>query len=230
MELTQINPLGILILEPVTSLTDFITAIVCFLSFMILYRQNVQGKVFNLMRSYFLLMGIGMTSAAFIGHAFQYLVTTDWKMIGWIFSAVALMLLGFSSAEYALPYIGKRRARLIQGFLVIQLIGFLIAMIIPATRDFSTVKINSSIGLVGVVLPVHAWLWLQHKAGGSRIISLAVIWGIIPAIVYNTEFTLHRYFNYHDISHVLMSIFILIMLRGALGLRPDVSLVSNTQH
>ncbi|MEZ4774674.1 MAG: hypothetical protein R3D00_15925 [Bacteroidia bacterium] len=229
MELTKIEPLGILILEPVTSLTDFITAIVCFLSFLVLQRQNANNNVHSLMRYYFLLMGIGMTFAAFIGHAFLYMVTTDWKMIGWTFSALAIMMLGFSSAEYAKPLIGTRRTRLIQIFGVLQLLVFLGTMAFPETRNFTTVKINSTVGLVGVVLPIHAWLWLQHKAGGSKIIALAVIWGIIPAIVYNTEFTIHKYFNYHDLSHVLMSIYILIMLRGALMLQPALMPFSKNQ-
>ncbi|MDX2250414.1 MAG: hypothetical protein SF052_26770 [Bacteroidia bacterium] len=221
MELTQIELLGIQILEPVTSLTDFITATVCFTSFTFLQRQNSTHISVNLMKYYFLLMGIGMIFAAFIGHAFLYMVTTDWKMIGWIFSAFAILMFELSSAEYAKPYIGVKKSRIIQLFGFLQISGFLLTMAFPETRNFTTVKINSTLGLMGVVLPVHGWLWLQQKTGGSNIFSLAVIYGVIPAIVYNTQFTLHRYFNYHDISHVLMSIFILILFRGTLLMRPE---------
>jgi uncharacterized membrane protein len=44
---------------------------------------------------------------------------------------------------------------------------------------------------------------------------LAIAAGIFPAITYNTQFTLHAYFNYHDISHVFMSGVMLLLFWSA---------------
>lgn len=220
MELTQISPFGILILEPVTTLTDFIAASVAYFAFFILQKQKHSGPVHQLMKYYFLIMGIGLTSAAFIGHAFQYLLTPDWKAIGWIGSSLAILMLILASVEYIRPVLGGNKCRIIQMLALIQISIFLLALSIPGTRSFDTVKLNSAIGLIGFVLPIHAYLWYRFRAGGSGFIAFAIIWGILPAIVYNTQFTLHAYLNYHDISHILMAIYLYIMLRGALDLRP----------
>ena len=146
MELTQISPFGILILEPVTTLTDFIAASVAYFAFFILHKQKLSGPVHQLMKYYFLIMGIGLTSAAFIGHAFQYLLTPDWKAIGWIGSSMAILVLILASVEYIRPVLGGNKCRIIQMLALIQISLFLLALSIPGIRSFETVKLNSAIG------------------------------------------------------------------------------------
>ena len=59
--------------EPITSLTDFLTACVSGVSFFLFlfYKKGGKSKSFVFFKFYFLCYFIGMTSAAFLGHAFQ---------------------------------------------------------------------------------------------------------------------------------------------------------------
>ena len=229
MEPTQIEPFGILILEPVTSLTDFITSVVCYFSFYLLNRQNRTDMIHLFFKLYFLSMGIATSLAAFIGHAFLYLFSFDWKMIGWIFSAIAILMLQLSSIRLISPFFNKHIIIWILRLVFLQIALFLISLYFPETRGFNMVKINSTIGLIGIVLPIHIYAWLQFKSQGSKWIAVAILWALIPGIVYNTEFTLHTWFNYHDLSHVLMSIFIIIMYFGASRI-PALDQIVNTNR
>ena len=65
--------------------------------------------------------------------------------------------------------------------------------------------------MIGFILPMHIFNFLKTKSEGSKAIILAIVYALIPALVYKNQFSISRWFNYHDISHVLMSIFILLM-------------------
>ena len=91
---------GVQILEPVTSLTDLITALVCFYAFYRLSKLDRHGKVYTYFRYYFLWTGIATTCAAFIGHAFLYLFSFEWKMIGWAFSATGILFIEWGTLHF----------------------------------------------------------------------------------------------------------------------------------
>ena len=201
--------------EPVTSLTDFLTAVVCWVAFFRLRRMQAKGQMFPGFTWYFLLMGIGMTSAAFFGHALQAYVGFNWKMIGWVLTALAILSLEWASADLIRPDIGKIWTTVLKVYAAMHILGLFISIAIPETRDFNNVKINSTIGLVGMILPIHLYAWFKHKYPGSGWILIALLWGGVPALVYNTTFSFCNWFNYHDISHVSMAIYSYILYRGA---------------
>ena len=213
-EQTEIDIFGFLLREPMTTLTDLITASICFISFYKLTSQTQQGYIQTLLRYYFLFMGLATLNAAFFSHGILYLVTPNWKVIGWSCSSIAILLLELGSIEYGKSWLGSTRSRYLRILAFLQLAGFFGLMLFPETRNFNMVKLNSTIGLAFFSLPIHALSWRKGGSEGSRTICLAIVYGILPAIVYNSEFTIHKYFNYHDISHVLMSIFIAIMYFG----------------
>ena len=215
MELTQIEPYGILILEPVTCLTDLITATVCFFAFTQLQRLDKTEPEHQYFKYYFLFMGLATTAAGLIGHAFLYLVSFNWKMIGWTFSALAIFSIERSAIHFVKPHLDAKKVRWLSLINVLQTLIFFTVITIPATRSFEAVKINSAIGLIGFVLPLHLWSYRRIGHLGHRQVLLAIFAGILPAITFNMEFTIHKWFNYHDISHVLMAMVIFAMYLGA---------------
>lgn len=215
MELTQIEPFGILVLEPVTSLTDLITATVCFFAF---YRLRQIGRTepeHVFFRNYFLLMGCTTVAAGLIGHAFLYMVNFNWKMIGWSFSALAIFSIERSAILMAKPWLSSKQTKWLYTVNVAQLIIFFLVILNPETRSFNAVKTNSAIGLVGMVALLHMWIYRHTQKAGNRQVAIAICLGLLPAITFNGQITLHKWFNYHDISHVLMAMVTFAIYLGA---------------
>ncbi|MEM6802182.1 MAG: hypothetical protein AAF696_12310 [Bacteroidota bacterium] len=201
--------------EPVTSATDLLTGVVSLFAFIYLGMMKSISPIVGQMRAYFILMAISMGFAGIAGHAMQAYISWEWKMIGWSFGAMAVCMLEQASITALQDKLGDKYSLWLRIFAVLHLIIFFIAIAIPATRSFSAVKINSTIGLVGLVLPLHAYNLLSQKVKSSFWIVLAMIWALIPAYVYNMEVSISRWFNFHDISHVLMSIYTVYLFLGA---------------
>ena len=69
--------------EPVTTLTDFLVAIVAFLGYLKFRSyKNKKSLSFNYFKYYFLCFAVGMTSAAWFGHGLQAYVGPEFKRIG----------------------------------------------------------------------------------------------------------------------------------------------------
>jgi hypothetical protein len=204
--------LGIRILEPVTSLTDLVTALVCFYAFFRLSRLNRSTKVYHYFRYYFLLTGIATTCAAFIGHAFLYLFSFEWKMVGWAFSATGILMVEWATLGFVRAEVPDRVYRWVSMGTAVKYFAFWFLML--ATGNFLVTQINAAIGLVGIVLPLHAYHYRKTNHPGSRGIILAILFSVLPALTYNTKLSFHVYFNHHDISHLLMAACMYLMYRG----------------
>lgn len=204
---------GVKILEPVTSLTDFITALVCFYAFYRLSNLDSAGKVYRYFRFYFLCTGIATTCAAFIGHAFLYLFSFEWKMIGWAFSATGILLIEWATLHFVRNTISSRAFN--WGVAGTMAKYMLFWVLIFTTQSFVATQVQAATGLVGVVLPLQVYHYRRTKHPGSGIIILAILFSFLPAITYNTKLSFHTYFNHHDISHLLMAITMYLLYRGA---------------
>ncbi|MDX2286805.1 MAG: hypothetical protein NW241_21750 [Bacteroidia bacterium] len=218
MELTQIDLMGVRVLEPVTSLTDLITATVSYYAFFRLRQLRRPEPVHHYFKAYFLLMGISMTFAGLIGHAFLYLVDESWKAIGWTFSALSIAMLGWGAALALRPVLGERWITGIRIWLILQFLIFMASILNPDTRSFDNVKINSAVGMVGIVLPLTWYAWRRSPLRGRWIKMAGIVLGLLPSITYNLEISLHKWFNYHDISHVLMATCMYVIYLGARSL------------
>lgn len=198
--------------EPVTTLTDFLTALVAWYAF---YRlQTYRGekpKHFILYKAYFLAFAIGMTSAAWFGHGLQAYVGPELKVIGWVMSAFAFLMFGMATTKEVETLLPKWLISGIRIWMVVQFSLMVSMMIYPVTRDFVLPQINSTLFLIFMILPMHLLNYWKTKNRGSLMILRAIAFGIIPGLVYNNQISLNRWFNYHDISHVLMAIYMFLI-------------------
>jgi hypothetical protein len=203
---------GVQILEPVTSLTDLITALVCFYAFYRLSKLDRHGKVYTYFRYYFLWTGIATTCAAFIGHAFLYLFSFEWKMIGWAFSATGILFIEWGTLHFIREEISSRAFQWISRGTLVKYLAFW--TLILTTQSFLATQAQAAIGLIGIVLPLQAYHYLHTRHPGSRAIVFALLFSFLPAITYNAKLSLHTYFNHHDISHLLMAVCLFLIYRG----------------
>ena len=87
-------------------------------------------------------------------------------------------------------------------------------MLNPSTSDFILAQLSSTLSLIFFIFPIHLYNFLKTKHIGSSYIVLTIIYSIIPGFIYNNQISVNKWFNFHDISHVLMAIFMFLMIIG----------------
>lgn len=202
--------------EPITTITDFMVSMASAIALLyFLKHKGERTENFKLYRTYFFFYMIGMTSAAWLGHGLQAYISSDFKMIGWICSAIGSIFLIYASLNQLKNKIGAKGIQILKVLAVLKAVVFIAIILNPSTRNFKIVQIYATIDLVGIVLPLQFLNYYFNKEKGSLIITSAIIYGAIPGIVFSNQISISKWFNYHDISHVLMAIFIIIMFSGS---------------
>jgi hypothetical protein len=218
-ELSQpsISLLGIRVDEPMNTLTDLLVSAVCFYAFYHLKKGEYGGKTHLYFRLYFLLLGFATLFGGIIGHGFLYAFSFAWKLPGWIVSMLSVAFIERSAIEYARPLIDPRLGKF---FLVLNIVELLTIMSITIyTLNFEWVEFHSGYGLLAIVLPFYGYTYFKTRDPGSRIILIAVMVACLAALVFMNHFSLDIWFNYIDLSHVLMAIAAFIFYKGATRLK-----------
>ncbi|MGH1436484.1 MAG: DUF6962 family protein [Lewinella sp.] len=202
--------------EPVTTLTDFLVALVSLYAFIRFARyKGEQSESYNYYKFYFLCFAIGMTSAAWFGHGLQAYVGSGFKKIGWVCSSTGLLFLAFASLLQLKKILTTRLYAVLRVLIVLQYFTFLVLMLHPQLSDFVYAQLSSTVSLVGFTLPMQVYYYIKSKEKGSLILFTAILYGIFPGLVFNNQISLHRWLNYHDISHILMAFFMFFVFLGA---------------
>lgn len=213
----SIDLFGIRIDEPVTTATDLLVSAVCLYAFIKLQRAQLPGRTQLYFRGYFLLMALATLLGGLIGHGFLYALSFEWKLPGWIVSMLSVALIERSSIEYAKKLVSPKVGMF---FLVLNLVELATIMTVTMTTlDFRWVEFHSGYGLLGVVLPFHFFVWYRTRDTGSATIMMAVLVASCAALIFMNKLSLHTWFNYLDISHVVMAFAAWIFYRGAIKLK-----------
>ena len=76
--------------EPMVSLTDLLVSFLCLLFFYKMHKNPTKNLSFSYFKYYFLIMGLATLFGGLLGHAFQYMISGRWKLVGWVISMVAI--------------------------------------------------------------------------------------------------------------------------------------------
>jgi hypothetical protein len=202
--IVQIEVWGVRIDEPIVTLTDLLVSFFCFLFFYKMAKSPHQGKVFTYFKYYFLVMGLATTFGGLIGHAFYYEFTKTWKLVGWIISMFAIMLIERGTIEHTRIALNKRYVKILG---IVNIMEFLIFLgLVFFTLDFFYVQLHSGYGLMFVVFTIEALLFYKTKNEGTKYIMAGIGFAALSALVFATEFSVHRWFNYLSLSHTLMAV------------------------
>jgi hypothetical protein len=209
----SINIYGLRIDEPITTVTDLLVSVVCLVAFYRLKNLQLPGRTQLFFRFYFLLMSIATCIGGLIGHGFLYALSFPWKLPGWIVSMLSVALIERSSIEHAKPLIDPRVGKF---FLVLNILELCTIMTITlVSLNFKWVEFHSGYGLLAIVLPFHAYVYYRTKDKGSLTVIFAVGIACAAALVFMNKISIHTWFNYLDISHVLMAIAAWVFYRAA---------------
>jgi hypothetical protein len=203
---------GIRIDEPVTVLTNLILSVFSFYFYARLGKLKNNGtNLSRYWRLFFLFIAIANTIAAF-AHGFKsYFTQHDYYYI-WMFMNMAgipasyyLLLTNLESA--AITQKTKNYLQYLAAALTLSLVIFIYLI-----NDISLVKVNA--GLV-IFITLFAHLIFYRKGiPGSKLILRGFIISILTLFVHTLRLSLHDYFNYKDLSHVIMNIGLYVIFLG----------------
>ncbi len=209
----SIYPFGIRIDEPMTTFTDVIVAIVCFYAFYQLNKRKFTGRSQMFFRYYFLLMGIATFLGGVIGHGFLYALSFGWKLPGWIISMISVALIERSAISHAGSLIKPPIRKFFLIFNLLELVTIITITMI--TLDFKWVQFHSGYGLLAIVSTFHLYTYFRTGDKGSLYMLSGVGVTCIASYIYINKISLHTWFNYLDISHILLAIAAYSLYLGA---------------
>ena len=153
-----------------------------------------------------------MFSAAWFGHGLQAYVSFDWKKIGWVLSSLGFLQIELGTLKDAQNLISKKLYSILKNGVYLQFI--ILVSLMVYYQNFKIPQINSTLTFVLFVLPLQIYLYLKNKNKGHLIVISAIVYAALPGVIYNNQVSLSKWLNYHDISHLLMASFMLILYQG----------------
>ncbi len=209
MEVTQINFLGITVTEPFTWLTNWTVAAFSFYFGHMLFHAKSGDRQRSYWSVFFLFMGIASTTGG-TAHGFIRYVGNNFHYAAWIFTGVAVFGAQMASLEIIK---GSGLYRPLKWFIIVELVVMTAAVVF--LQSFETVRVNSALGLIGMALPLQLY---GFKVGGMNrngIIALGIVSNAVPALIHAAKFSYNRWFNFNDLSHIVMIGCFYIIYRGA---------------
>lgn len=211
----SIHIFGLLIEEPVTTLTDLLVTAICLYAFFKLGKIANKQPVKTYLRIYFLSMGIATAIGGLIGHGFFYAFDYNmyWKLPGWLTSMVSIAMLERASIEYSRRLINKKTGVVFAWLNITELFTFMVITLV--SQNFFFVEVHSAYGLLVVVSGFNFYIYYNTKSKGSKLFLIAVGFSAISALVFMNKWGISKWFNHFDISHVVMTISAWYFYRGA---------------
>ncbi len=208
----SIEILGLKIQEPVTSFTDLIVAGVCYYAFYQLHQTKSKERSVFYFKYFFLTMAISTTLGGLIGHAFLYAFGFAWKIPGWVTGMCSVAFMERAAIMQSRSIMKEKVSHFFAFMNLIELSIFI--FIAFYTLNFIYVEVHAFYGLL-VVFLFEFFIYKKTKDAASKFI----LWGIgasaLAAVVHITKISLHTWFNYFDLSHVLMAIGAYLFYLGA---------------
>src|ERR1051325_6303998 len=215
MEQTSIQVFGVLVQEPVTTLTDLLVSFVCFRSAWMLTRKRKAGLYFSLYISFMLVMGAATLYGGILGHAFLYRLSFGWKLPGWIISMLSVGLAERAAIMHARPLLHRNYGKFF-GYANLVEVAFMLGVVIY-TKNFLFVEVHATYGLLCIVFSFELFYFLRTREEGSRTILYAVGVSALAAIVHLSKFAISPWFNHLDLGHVLMAVSSWLFYHGISG-------------
>lgn len=205
--------------EPVTTITDILVSVVCFYAWSRL-RPRKENKTVNLFSWFFLLMAIATLIGGLIGHAFLYALSFPWKLPGWIISMLSINLLERGVIRYSDPLMKPPVSKFFSRFNILELVVF--AGLAFGTLNFRFVEIHSAYGIMVVVFGFALFNYIRGNRGPvPRNLIIGVAFALLAAIIFTARLSISKWFNYIDISHVLMALTAIFFYRAAQSIDSD---------
>lgn len=208
-EVPTIELLGLQVTEPMTWITNWMVATACFIFGHKLFYDNEADISQKFWALFFLFIGTASVTGG-TAHGFIHYVGPKFHHAAWLLSGISI----FCAQLAVLPLIEKPRVRsFVRIFCYTQLMVMSASVLI--FQHFSSVLIDSIVGLIGVVIPVSLSHYARYKDKRSLLVIIGVLTNLVPAIIHLLKISISEWFNFNDISHVVMIACFYVMFLAA---------------
>jgi hypothetical protein len=209
MEVPSIEVFGILITEPFTWLTNWLVAAFSFyFAYKLFYDEHpdIENKFWGV---FFLFMGLASTTGG-TAHGFITYVGNNFHLAAWIFTGLAV----FAAEMASLPLVRNvKLAKAMRIIFYVQL--FLMVGSILLFQNFEAVRLNSFVGMIIIVLSTQLVFYIRYRTRRNALIIIGILSNAIPALIHAIRFSYNEWFNFNDLSHVVMVGCFYILYYGA---------------
>jgi hypothetical protein len=200
--LPQIDLFGVTLLEPFNVLTNIFIASLCWISFYRLQKARKNLLHQRLARYFLLIMGLATIIGGVLGHGFLYVTGLWGRLPGWFLSMLAVALMERAAIIHTRPLVNKRTGNLLSILNYIELA--VLASLTFYTLDFIFVEIHATYGLLFVVFSLELYVYLRSKDSSGPYFFLGTGFGVLALIVHELQWGINFWFNYNDVTHVIM--------------------------
>jgi uncharacterized protein DUF6962 len=209
MNVPTIDFLGLHITEPFTWLTNWLVAAFALRYGYFLYFDKFADITQKFWSVFFVFIGLASITGG-TAHGFINYVGQNFHYAAWILTGLAI----FAAQLGTLQLIEHEKMRsATRIFSYIQLL--ILVSSVMYLHNFDSVRINSAVGLVGIVIPFSLIHYVKHRDRRSALIILGILSNLIPGIIHAFRISYNYWFNFNDISHVVMIFCFYIMYKGA---------------
>ena len=211
MEIEIITVAGLTIGEPVTSFTDIVLAVISFTLFARIKNRLNESFFNNSWRMFFLFMGFSTGTGA-LAHALNGTDAVQWYDTLFtcmtLFSSISVFYALKATINFTnLPLLASK---------VLTTLNFTLLMVFMAytyfSSNFEIFKIHAAAGLFLIFL-THFIAWRRSHSGSGWIMSGMGI-SFFTVLIHTKQFSLSPWFNYKDISHVIMMVSLIMIYNG----------------
>lgn len=183
-------------------------------------KVRVTQPSFQLMKYFFLCSGLSAIFAGFVGHAFLYAFTEEWKLPAWILTMISITLVAIS----VILNVQNVRNNNFNKFVIwVVLIELPIAIYLTIfSNNFYWVMLHIAFGLIITVASYEIFHFVKTNEKGSKYMLIGVLIIVIAATVYQLQITIGQWFNHIDLSHCLIALSSYFLYIGSLN-RSDYS-------
>ncbi len=198
MDTTHIELFGLTVTEPFTWITNWLVAAFCFYFGHLLYHDKKADRQARYWALFFLIIGIASITGG-TAHGFILYVGQNFHYAAWAITGVAV----FAAQLAALEIIRHSTYyKPLLWLIIVELVVNISAVFI--FKHLDVLRINSAVGLLGLVLPLQLYAWRQKGQIRNGIIALGIVSNLIPALIHSMRLSYNRWFNFNDLSHVVM--------------------------
>ncbi|HEY6161073.1 MAG TPA: hypothetical protein VI112_07615 [Bacteroidia bacterium] len=201
MNTTYLQLGNIVIDEPTTTGTDLLLTIICIFIFTWLSRLRGQCGSVSPWRNFFLLMGLSSLLGSIV-HGLRNYQSEEYHYNFWmtmnIICGVAVYFAQVATIQSNFRI--SRFRKILVSIPNIQLAAYLV--ILYFIHNFNVVVIQIAVGMVPIMF-INFFDYFRGTQGGGWI-SAGIALSCLPALVRGLKFSLNAWFNYNDLSHVLL--------------------------
>lgn len=204
---------GFKITEPVTTITDLLIAVTAF-CICHFFKKHVNEKHILLWNFFFFFMAVSTLIGA-LSHGLKYYFNERVFIYFWlsmhISSGIAMHFAQRATIEKHAKH--SDNEAFYGNLIFLQIIVYVIAVFL--FKNFVVVVINTFISLFPILV-IGFRDYFKNSFKSSLWLAIGISINFFPAIINGAKISLGEWFNYKDISHVLIAISISVMAYGIL--------------